>query len=136
MERKLKLKSDLQYINEVEKLIDNLTEEQIISIEKQGEVMICVTEAVINAIVHGNKNNPEKEVELDVEADEKEVVFKIKDQGSGFDYNNIPDPTAPENIEKPDGRGIFLISKLADKMEFKNNGSEIEFHFQLGQNNI
>jgi len=133
MERKLKLKSDLQNINVVENLIDNLTSEQIISTEKQGEVMICVTEAVINAIVHGNKNNPEKEVELDVKAEDDEVIFRVKDQGPGFDYNNIPDPTAPENIEKPDGRGIFLISKLSDKLEFRNNGSEIEFSFVLNK---
>ncbi len=131
MERKLKLKSDLQDINIVENLVDTLTKEKIISEEKQGEVLICVTEAIINAIVHGNKNNREKEVELDVMTKNNKLVFKVKDQGDGFDYNNIPDPTAPENIENPDGRGIFLISKLSDKMEFHNNGSEIEFMFNI-----
>jgi serine/threonine-protein kinase RsbW len=56
-------------------------------------------------------------------------LFAIKDQGIGFDYNNLPDPTAPENIEKENGRGIFLIKNLSDDVEFNNEGNLITITF-------
>lgn len=55
--------------------------------------------------------------------------FSVEDEGKGFDYNHLPDPTAPENIEKENGRGIFLMKQLADEVEFENNGTKVFIYF-------
>jgi serine/threonine-protein kinase RsbW len=84
-----------------------------------------------NAIVHGNGGLRQKNVELVVREDSQAVVFEVKDEGAGFDYANLPDPTAPENLEKPNGRGVFLMRSLADEVEFFDNGSRVELRFKL-----
>ena len=65
---------------------------------------------------------------------ERELVFTIKDQGAGFDFDNLPDPTEPENIEKPHGRGIYLMKHLADKVKFSDNGRAVELNFSISAN--
>ena len=91
--------------------------------------MIATLEAVNNAIVHGNKQNPELDVQISCNKIEKQVFLIVTDQGPGFDFTDIPDPTAPENIEKIHGRGVFLMEKLSDGVEFLRNGSEIKLTF-------
>jgi serine/threonine-protein kinase RsbW len=59
------------------------------------------------------------------------IKFTVKDEGQGFNYDNLPDPTAPENIEKPGGRGIFLMKHLSDEVSFRNNGTEVELSFYM-----
>ena len=81
-----------------------------------GNVLIAVTEAVNNAIQHGNKENETLSINVSVSDNEKNVCFSVKDEGQGFDFDNLPDPTAPENILKENGRGIFLMRNLADKV--------------------
>ena len=96
-----------------------------------GNIIIAVTESVSNAIVHGNKNDKNKNVSITLENQIKHIVFEIKDEGQGFDYLNVPNPTAPENLEKPGGRGIFLISNLCDKYVFDKTGSTIQLYFNI-----
>ena len=122
---KLEINSEISNIAEVEKLIDNVCEDLKLSEDNYGNILIAVTEAVNNAIIHGNKNNPSKKVKISVDKITKEVVFSVFDEGGGFDFNSLPDPTSPENLEKPDGRGIFLMKNLADKVEFFENGSKV-----------
>jgi serine/threonine-protein kinase RsbW len=93
-------------------------------------MLIAVTEAVNNAIVHGNKNDPEKYVRIGFESDEEQLVFSITDEGQGFDYTNLPDPTDPENIEKVSGRGVFLMSNLSDFIRFEQNGAKVLLGFR------
>jgi len=128
---KLEINSDISNIAEVEKLIDTVCEDLKLSEDNYGNVLIAVTEAVNNAIIHGNKNNPTKKVKIIVDKITKEVVFSVFDEGGGFDFTNLPDPTAPENLEKPDGRGIFLMKNLADKVEFFENGSKVCITFVI-----
>lgn len=64
----------------------------------------------------------------------KELLFQITDQGNGFDFDNIPDPTAPENVEKPHGRGIFLMKNLADEVSFYDNGKKVALRFKISAN--
>jgi len=64
-------------------------------------------------------------VEVEYEIENGIFTFSIKDEGNGFDYKKLPDPTTPENIEKPHGRGIFLISHLVDELSFEDNGSKL-----------
>jgi serine/threonine-protein kinase RsbW len=114
-------------ISIVENILHKINKEFLLGEEKFVNLLIAVTEAVINAVIHGNKNNPEKKVNLNLKYDDKEITVKIKDEGEGFDPKNIPDPTSDENLFKESGRGIFIIRSLVDKFEFKTDksGSEL-----------
>ena len=109
----------------IESFIDNSKRSSTFTKTFTG-IMIAVTEAVNNAIKHGNKSNSEKNVTLSLSLTENVIKFKIEDQGAGFNYHNLPDPTAPENLEKPSGRGIFLMKHLADEVAFHDEGRIVE----------
>ncbi|MTI30292.1 ATP-binding protein, partial [Xanthovirga aplysinae] len=79
----------------------------------------------------GNKGNKSKNVVLSLNVDDSSVRFIVEDKGDGFEYDKLPDPTAPQNIDKPGGRGIFLMKHLADEVHFKNNGSLVELNFYI-----
>ncbi len=125
----IEIGSDLKNLSEVESLIDRVCEDLKLNEDNYGNILIAVTEAVNNAIVHGNNSVEEKLVKLTVENVDEQVVFVVEDEGDGFDFNDLPDPTAPENIEKPDGRGIFLMKNLADEVDFDLNGSKVSITF-------
>ena len=127
----IEIASKLDKIHEVESLVDKVSAEMGLSEDHYGNVLIAVTEAVNNAIIHGNKYSEEKSVLISVKKGEKEIVFTVSDKGNGFDFNNLPDPTAPENIEKPAGRGMFLMKNLSDGVEFDNAGSTVRITFAL-----
>ena len=125
----LRFDSKPENIAVVERLIDKLSEEHNIIPEHYGNVLIAMTEGVNNAIVHGNKLDPDKSVTVACSVDDKNLVFRITDEGPGFDYDHLPDPTAPENIEKPHGRGVFLMRHLADECTFEDDGRIVELTF-------
>ena len=131
MEQSIKLASTIENLSIVENMVEEISSKNIIDEDMLGNVMVCVTEAVTNAIEHGNKNEINKNVYVDYKKIDNKLIFKVKDEGKGFDFENIPDPTLPENIEKEDGRGVFLIRNLADEVEFDKNGTEIIFKFDL-----
>ena len=113
----------------VERLVDQLCDQYTVSEEYYGNILIAITEAVNNAIYHGNRLDEAKNVIVRYSASKDRFTFVIEDDGPGFDYENIPDPTSPENLEKPNGRGVFLMRHLADEVEFSNNGSTVELTF-------
>ena len=125
----IEIASSLENITEVETLIDNVCDALNLNEDNYGNILIAVTEAVNNAIVHGNSNLPDKKVKVEVENIDEKVIFTVSDEGSGFDFDNLPDPTAPENLEKPDGRGIFLMKNLSDEVEFIGDGSVVNITF-------
>ncbi|MFN8297679.1 MAG: ATP-binding protein [Chitinophagales bacterium] len=129
----LKLTSRPENISVVEKFIDDLKGELNIGDDVYGNILISLTEAANNAIIHGNKCDEKKEVSIEygVDGRGKNLTFIIKDQGPGFDYNNLPDPTAPENLEKTSGRGVFLMMQLADMVVFSDNGATVEMSFRI-----
>lgn len=129
--RILEIKSNVESMNLVESLVDQVCSDLLVNEDMYGNILIAVTEATNNAIIHGNGRDANKQVKLIVDQNEEGLVFSIEDQGKGFDFNLLPDPTAPENIEKPDGRGIFLMKNLADKIEFLQNGSKVNITFVL-----
>ncbi|MEQ9592456.1 MAG: ATP-binding protein [Cyclobacteriaceae bacterium] len=118
-------------IRMIESFIDNAKEKFHLNDDIYGNIMIAVTEAVNNAIKHGNKNLSTKNVALLLSLEEGLIKFKIEDEGIGFDYDNLPDPTAPENLEKPGGRGIFLMKHLSDEVKFKEGGRVVELSFYI-----
>jgi serine/threonine-protein kinase RsbW len=130
-ELNLEIPSLSENIRIVESFIDNAKDKYNISDDMYGNIMVAVTESVNNAIVHGNGGDSRKNVKLKLQLGEKEIRFVIKDEGEGYDYNNLPDPTAPENIEKIGGRGIFLINHLCETVNFENNGATIELVFTI-----
>ncbi len=93
--------------------------------EQAFDVRISLEEALVNAVKHGNRFNPELWVEIEAEVCERAMVLKVSDQGSGFDYTNLSDPTQKENLTRPAGRGIFLIRHLMDEVEFLDGGRTI-----------
>ncbi len=129
----IKLPSIPENIRIVESFIDNANELFNFSEDLYGNIMVSVTEAVNNAIIHGNKQESKKLVSLSLLLleEEKMLKFVITDEGSGFDFTNLPDPTSVENLEKEGGRGIFLINSLCDNVSFSNNGTSIELTFNL-----
>ncbi|NQX90564.1 MAG: ATP-binding protein [Flavobacteriales bacterium] len=128
-EKAITFSSTTDNISIVEKLIDDVCEQHKIKEDFYGNILIALTEAVNNAIVHGNKLDEDKNVHLSITAEEPVLRFRIEDEGPGFDYENLPDPTAPENIEKPNGRGVFLMRNLADRCEFFEDGKIVELEF-------
>ena len=127
----VKIPSIKENVTVVESFIDNVGEKIKIQEAIYGNVLVSVTEAVNNAIVHGNKEDKNKKVRLGLKQNKKSVRFVVEDEGIGFDYNNLPDPTNPKNIDKVKGRGIFLIKSLSDKTTFKRGGRVVEMLFKL-----
>lgn len=89
-----------------------------LSESQEHNLLVAVSEAVNNAVSHGNKNDPEKTVTLDLDCAGSEIVVTIEDEGGGFNPDKLPDPLAPENLLKPSGRGIHIMKSLMDKVEF------------------
>ena len=114
----------------VEHLVVDVCEQMHIGEEKFGNILLAVTEAVDNAIIHGNKNNPDKNVELGYHSSKEEITFAVTDQGEGFDITYVTDPTKPENPENA-GRGILVMKMLSDKLEFLSEEKTVLLSFNL-----
>jgi serine/threonine-protein kinase RsbW len=118
--------SSQSQLRKVEKLINRITRRAHLTEEKADNVAIVLTELVNNAIIHGNKNHPEKKVTVKVEYYRDRVEISVKDEGIGFDPARLKDPRDPENIWRENGRGIFLVKNLTDKVEFYPSSSGME----------
>ena len=127
----IQVPSIMENIRMIESFIDNAKEKFQLDDDIYGNIMIAVTEAVNNAIKHGNTSNKSKNVYLSLFLEDSMFRFVIKDEGAGFNYESLPDPTSPENLEKPGGRGIFLMKHLSDEVEFKDNGRIVELSFYM-----
>lgn len=88
-------------------------------------IKLALEEGLNNAIRHGNRLDPRKTVQLDYEVDRDHVVIQIADEGPGFDPQAVPDPTADENLEKPNGRGIMLMRNFMDEVCFSRDGKQL-----------
>jgi len=131
MKKDLNIPADLGNLRLVEKAIDELSMELDLSDEIYGNVLVATMEATNNAIIHGNNSDPEKIVKIQMMLEQKELKVHIEDQGRGFDYSTVPDPTSPENLEKINGRGIFLMERLSDEIVYLENGRIVELKFRI-----
>lgn len=128
----LQLSSEMESLTIVENFLDKLQDDYNIADDTYAGILTCLSEATINAIVHGNRLDKNKKAYINLEIIEgKRMIFTIADEGDGFDYNTLPDPTAPENLERLSGRGVFIMKHLADQCIFNTRGNEIELHFKL-----
>ncbi|MGA1976995.1 MAG: ATP-binding protein [Bacteroidales bacterium] len=130
MLKKLKIESNIDNINAVENAIDSITNEIGINQDSYGKILIAVLEAVNNAIVHGNKSRKEKKVDISFTFTRNILKVSVKDEGNGFNPEIVPDPTKPENVEALNGRGIFLMTKLADGVKFNRKGNSVDLTFK------
>jgi serine/threonine-protein kinase RsbW len=130
---KIVFKSLPENLTQVEVFIEEVCDQYEIGPDVFGNILVSVTEAVNNAIYHGNQSDGNKEVSLSYAFDKemKKLSFIVEDQGPGFDFNNLPDPTAPENLSMIGGRGVFLIKQLADWVIFNDLGNGVELQFKV-----
>lgn len=119
--------SSLEHIEAVEEMAERAANKMHFSEEEKDSLAIAVTEAVNNAILHGNKQDKNKVVSIKFSFEKNRLICKIKDQGKGFKPESVDDPLAPENLLKESGRGIFILSSLMDdvRFDFTENGTEI-----------
>ncbi len=128
----LKLASCADSICELEQFVKVLSQRYDICPDRYPDILISLTEAVNNAIIHGNGENRSKNVVIDhVYRKNHGLTFEISDEGAGFDYKSIPDPTKVENLEKTGGRGVFLMHQLSDRIKFVNNGRTVIINFNV-----
>ena len=127
----LNLASDPKNVARVESFVEHLVDKYGISPDVYGNILISLTEAVTNAIIHGNDNDESKTVQVRLKKQKNKLAFLISDEGGGFDFDNLPDPTSPENLLKIGGRGVFLMKQLSDDVVFYDNGSTVEICFQI-----
>lgn len=131
MEKQIKIPSTIDSLKEVELLIDNITADLDISKTIYGNLLISVIEAVNNAILHGNQRDPSKYVSIAFQLQDHQLIVTIEDEGEGFDYESLPDPTDIDNLENITGRGVFLMNNLSDEMYFLKQGSTVQLHFNI-----
>ena len=130
MYKRLKIESRMSNLRIIENAIDEITGSIGVKQDDYGKIMVAALEAVNNAITHGNKANPQKLVDVEIEFENDEIKITVTDEGQGFNPAKIPDPTMPENIEELSGRGVFLMTKLADSIKFNEKGNSVIMSFK------
>lgn len=127
----LTILSDLNNLPEVEDFIENLIDKFGIEENLRVRIMLPVIEAVNNAILFGNKKDSKKTVKLTAAKNNQKIVITVEDEGEGFDFSHIPNPTTPENLMKTTGRGLYLMMTLTDNLLFARNGAKVVMTFVL-----
>ena len=123
--------SSIKNVSAIERFAEKLRKHYRISTDKYPDVLISLTEAVNNAIVHGNNEDSKKLVYIASVRINNGLLITVSDEGSGFNHTCLPDPTSPENICACGGRGVFLMRELCDRISFTNNGSTVKLFFSV-----
>jgi serine/threonine-protein kinase RsbW len=127
----LRLSSEAKSIEKVELFVTKLVRRYRLNDDQHGNILISLTEAVNNAIIHGNCEDSSKKVSISLREAKDKLAIQVSDEGCGFDYKQVPDPTKEENICKCGGRGVFLMQHLSDKIAYRNGGRTVEMQFKL-----
>jgi serine/threonine-protein kinase RsbW len=131
----ISIPSDRKNIHAIERFVEDICDYYNINNTYFGNILVALMEAVENAIIHGNNNDPSKTVTVNFEARETGLSFEVIDQGTGFDFSAVPDPTDIFKSTGTEGTGIFLIRSLADNVNFHDNGRRIELIFLIASIN-
>lgn len=129
----LVIKSDTSELKKVEYFLDDIFTRYNLSKKHFNKLYLCVSEAVINSIKHGNKNDLSKAVTLKINCLTNELSVCIEDEGEGFDRSELYNPTVEENIRKESGRGIFIIKTITESIEFNEKGNCIQFKINCSE---
>ena len=130
MYKRIKIESSINNLRIVENVIDEVMNEIGITQEYYGKILVSTLEAVNNAIMHGNRYEKDKIVDVEISYKNEKLRIKISDEGKGFVPAEVPDPTIPQNLEELNGRGIFLMSKLADEIKYSKRGNAVTMFFK------
>lgn len=126
MEISVRVPTDLQVVEEaVDVVARHCLASGLTPHTARFNLRVALSEALANAIVYGNRMDPEKQVEVRVHVGDGGFAVHVSDEGAGFDPSTVPDPTLPDRIERPDGRGLFLIRQLVDQVSFNDRGNAI-----------
>lgn len=131
-QKKVVIASKPENLSIIENFIEQLQEDFKVKEDVYGNIVISLTEAVNNAINHGNKRDPEKNVKVTAYLQNPFLLaITVEDEGSGFNYASIPDPTLPENMLSESGRGVFIMRAITDGFEYQKNGSSLTMLFNI-----
>ena len=114
----LKCISDPKEISKIEKFLEDVNAVAKLDDGAFYRLLVATTEAVNNAIVHGNSSDPKKQVCVNCDIVNSSIYVYVKDEGSGFDPESLPNPTEKDNLLRPSGRGVFLMKSLMDEVQF------------------
>lgn len=126
----LVIKSDVEELKKVENFLIDIFKEYNFEKKYFNKIYLCISEAVVNSIKHGNKNDKNKTVSIVVNYDMSDLKILIEDEGNGFDYRNLSDPTSIKNLKNESGRGIFIIRTLSNTIEYNEKGNRIQFKIE------
>ena len=129
----LYLEENIESIPQVETIVKEISNRFGLSADLHGNMLISLTEAVNNAIIHGNQNDKSKCVKMYITKDDSNIAVHVTDEGDGFDPSQLPDPTEPENLLQLNGRGVFLMHQLCDEIDYLNDGRTVKMCFHISQ---
>lgn len=122
----IEIESDPNNLITIEEFVNYFAKDLGLSEEQLSVLLLAVTEATTNAIIHANKCDPEKLVKVHAQIVDSKLIVKIKDEGKGFDPSKLPDPTEPENLLKDSGRGVYLMKVYMDEVKYNVTPSGLE----------
>ncbi len=131
---RISIGSRFEHIDLIQVVVDDALARLGLDDDSRHWVGIAIREAVANAIKHGNQQDPDKEVEVELAIADDQAVIRVIDQGDGFDPQEVGDPLAPENLLKPNGRGIFYMKSFMDEIEYStrpDGGTVVTLRKQL-----
>lgn len=114
----IEIESDPNNLITIEEFVNYFAKDIGLSDEQLSVLLLAVTEAATNAIIHANKCDPSKLVKIHAQINDSKLIIKIKDEGKGFDPSKLPDPTQPENLLKDSGRGVYLMKVYMDDVKY------------------
>ena len=125
------ISSQLTNINEVRLFLEEVYDEFTLNKNSFNHVFIGISEVVNNAVLHGNRLDPEKKVFIRLNLCGNQLNIEVKDEGEGFCDSSLLDTTIPENIKSEHGRGIFILRQITDELIFKEGGRKVVLKFTL-----
>ena len=127
----LELSSNTSELKQLERFVKKIADPYRLDEGQYGNVLISLTEAVSNAIIHGNKQDSNKKVCISLTEEKNKISISVSDQGKGFDVHDIPDPTTEERLFCIGGRGVFIMKRLCDGVCYCNNGTTVKLEFKI-----
>lgn len=119
MHETISFKGNLKQLKSIERSLKTIFRKAGLNRAQIHDILVSTTEAISNAIQHGNKNDPDKTVGITVDSNTKVVTVTVEDEGEGFEPSKVPNPILPENLLKPSGRGIHIMKSLMDSVDFE-----------------
>jgi len=135
VKKEIVISSDPVELEQVELFVIDIFDSYLIRRDLFCKVLVCLNEAVINSISHGNRFEESKKVVIQSFCCQKFLYFRVVDEGIGFDFNNLKDPTEFGNIRMEEGRGIFIMKNMSDGIIYRNKGNIVEFKIKTAGNN-